>query len=80
LHLIGAVNIEIGNYDLGQAWYKKAVERGASEKSVDDDLRSIFMRADKSKQDELRDHLLKIDPVRYSWVKKRYQETGSISG
>lgn len=69
--LLGAVNIEIGNYDLGQAWYKKAVERGASEKSVDDDLRSIFMRADKSKQEELRDHLLKIDPDRYSWVKKK---------
>jgi hypothetical protein len=69
--LLGAVNIEIGNYDLGQAWYKKAVERGASEKSVDDDLRSIFMRAEKSKQEALLDHLLRIDPVRYSWVKKK---------
>lgn len=69
--LLGAVNIEVGNYDLGQSWYKKAVERGASEKSVDDDLRSIFMRAEKAKQEELRDHLLKIDPVRYSWVKKK---------
>ncbi len=69
--LLGAVNIEIGNYDLGQAWYKKAIERGASEKSVDDDLRSIFMRAEKSKQEALRDHLLKIDPVRYSWVKQK---------
>ncbi len=70
--LLGAVNIEIGNYNLGQAWYKKAVERGASEKSVDDDLRSIFMRAEKSKQEELRDHLLRIDPVRYSWVKRNH--------
>lgn len=69
--LLGAVNIEIGHYDLGQAWYRKAVERGASEKSVDDDLRSIFLRAEKSKQEELHDHLLKIDPVRYSWVKKK---------
>ncbi|KJR98690.1 MAG: hypothetical protein VR65_19430 [Desulfobulbaceae bacterium BRH_c16a] len=69
--LLGAVNIEIGHYDLGQAWYKKAVERGASEKTVDDDLRSIFMRAEKSKQEDLRDHLLKIDPVRYSWVRKK---------
>jgi hypothetical protein len=69
--LLGAVNIEIGHYDLGQSWYRKAVERGASEKSVDDDLRSIFMRAEKSKQEELRDHLLDIDPARYSWVKKK---------
>lgn len=69
--LLGAVNIEIGHYDLGQGWYKKAVERGASEKSVDDDLRSIFMRAEKTKQEELRDYLLKFDPVRYRWAKKK---------
>ena len=69
--LLGAVNIEIGNFDLGHSWYDKAVERGASEKSVDDDLRNIFMRAEKCKQEELRDHLLRIDPVRYSWVEKK---------
>ncbi len=70
--LMGAVNMEIGNYDLGQSWYKKAVERGYSERSVDDELRSIFMSAEKSKQDALRDHLLKVDPIRYSWVKKKF--------
>jgi len=69
--LMGAVNMEIGNYLLGQSWYKKAVERGASEKSVDDDLRGIFMRADKSKQEALRNYLLEIDPARYSWAKKK---------
>ena len=69
--LLGAVNIEIGQYDLGQSWYKKAVERGYSEKSMDSELRGIFMRADKSKQAALRDHLLKIDPTRYSWAKKK---------
>jgi hypothetical protein len=70
--LMGAVNMEIGNFVLGQAWYKKAVERGASEKSVDDDLRSIFMRAEKSKREALRDHLLKMDADRYSWAKKKF--------
>lgn len=69
--LLGAVNIEIGDFELGQSWFRKAVERGYSEKSVDYELRSIFMRAEKSKQDALRDHLLKIDPVRYSWAKKK---------
>jgi hypothetical protein len=68
--LLGAVNIEIGHHDLGQSWFRKAVERGYSEKSVDRELRSIFMCAEKSKQDALRDHLLKMDPVRYSWAKK----------
>lgn len=68
--LLGAVNMEIGQYDLGQSWYKKAIERGYSEKSMDSELRSIYLRSDKSKQAALRDHLLKIDPTRYSWVKK----------
>lgn len=69
--LMGAVNVEVGDFELGQSWFKKAVERGYSEKSVDRELRSIFMSAEKFKQDALRDHLLKIDPVRYSWTKKR---------
>lgn len=68
--LLGAVNIEIGNYDEGQAWYRKAVERGATQKSVDDDLRSIFMSAEKSKRKELGNFLYKNNPERYSWVNK----------
>lgn len=69
--LLGAVNMEMGNHSLGEAWYEKAIERGASEKSVDDDLRSIFMRAVSAKQEELRIYLLNKDPHRYSWAKKR---------
>lgn len=68
--LLGAVNIEMGNYDEGQSWYKKAIERGASEKSVDDDLRSIFKRSEKSKCKDLALFLLKREPERYDWVKK----------
>jgi len=68
--LLGAVNMEIGNHSLGESWYKKAIERGANEKSVDDDLRSIFMRAESSKREELRAYLIKKDPIRYSWAKK----------
>lgn len=70
--LMGAVNMEIGNFVLEQSWYKEAVERGVSEKSVDDELRSIFMRAEKSKREALRDHLLKMDTERYSWAKKKF--------
>jgi TPR repeat protein len=67
--LLGAVNIEIGNYDLGQSWYEKAAQRGASPEAIDEELRSIFRRADQEKQDTLRKHLLNIDPVRYGWTK-----------
>ena len=69
--LLGAVNMEMGNHSMGEAWYEKAIERGASEKSVDDDLRSIFMRATSAKREELRAYLLKKDPHRYRWAKKK---------
>ncbi len=67
--LLGAVNYEIGNHELGRTWYEKAVERGFTEESVDDELRSIFMRAEKTKKIDLCNHLLALDPVRYSWAK-----------
>ena len=69
--LIGALYIETGHYDLGQSWFKKAVERGYSEKLVDNELRSIFMRAEESKQEALRAHLLSVDPERYSWTNRK---------
>ncbi len=68
--LLGAINMEIGQYDKGQSWYQKAIKLGFSEKSMDSDLRSIFRRSDKAKKIALRDHLLSIDPFRYSWTKK----------
>ena len=73
--LLGAVHMEIGNHTTGQSWYEKAIERGYSEKSMDDELKAIFMRAEKSKQKALRIYLLKIDSFRYSWVNKGYNKS-----
>jgi len=75
--LIGAVYMETGYYDLGQEWYAKAVERGATKQAIDSDLRSIFMRADKTIQHEMRVHLLKVDPTRYSWAKSPRKKRSS---
>ncbi len=66
--LLGAVNFEMGNYEAGKDWYAKATERGASERSIDYDLRGIFIRAEKNKREEIRAFLLREDPVRYRWV------------
>ncbi len=68
--LLGAVNIEIGHYDLGLSWYEKAAKRGYSEKSVDNELRGIYMRSAKPQQKALRKYLLKIYPDRFSWTSK----------
>ena len=74
--LLGAVHVEMGDYGLGQEWYAKAVERGASEDSVDQDLRSIYFRADQPKQATMREFLLAQDPVRYAWARPRPTKAG----
>jgi len=67
--LLGAVNFELGHCDVGRDWYAKAIERGASESSIDYDLRGILLRADQSKREEIKAFLLREDPLRYRWVK-----------
>ena len=66
--LLGALHIEMGNYQLGHEWYAKAHERGASKQAIDQELRGIFQRADKAKREEIKAFLLGQDPVRYKWV------------
>jgi tetratricopeptide (TPR) repeat protein len=69
--LLGAIHMETGNYNFGQEWYAKAVERGATIDSVDQDLRNIFFRADQAKQAEMREFLLSDNAARYAWVQQR---------
>ena len=66
--LLGAIYMEIGDYAVGQEWYVKAIDRGATVDSVDQDLRKIFFRADHARQMEMREFLLHEDPVRFSWA------------
>ncbi|WP_186405449.1 cell envelope integrity protein TolA [Candidatus Accumulibacter aalborgensis] len=74
--LLGAVHMELGDFDSGREWYAKAAERGASEHSIDTELRSIFQRADKASRAAMKIFLLAEDPKRYRWVNdKRYQDT-----
>ncbi len=78
--LLGAVHMELGNFDWGREWYEKAAERGASEHSIDTELRSIYQRADKPRREAMKAFLLAEDPERYRWVNdKRYQDT-SVAG
>lgn len=66
--LLGALHMESGNFAEGQEWYAKAEERGASQQSIDSELRSIFQRASEEERKKLRAFLLADDPVRYRWV------------
>ena len=66
--LLGAVNFELGHFDTARDWYAKAIERGATKRSIDFDLRGIFLRADPVRREKIRAFLLLEDPDRYSWV------------
>ena len=67
--LLGAIYMENHEYTLGHDWYSKARDRGAPEKSINADLRSILLKLDKSKRLEMIASLLKKDPYLYGWLK-----------
>ena len=67
--LLGAIYMETSRYDLGQLWYAKAVERGANQRDVDNDLRSIYRRASRDKKAALSAFLIGLDPQRYAWAR-----------
>ena len=69
--LLGAVHIDINNYQLGQDWFEKAVERGARKDDIDQELRNIFFQADTTKRKEMAEFLLHEDPIRYAWVRQK---------
>lgn len=69
--LLGAIYMETSHFALGQEWYNKAIERGFSEKSVDDEIISIFKKADENQKESLRNYLLNLDPHRYKWVNNK---------
>lgn len=74
--LLGAVHMELGNFDHARQWYLKAEQRGATAQSIDTELRSIFQRADKARREAMKVFLLAEDPQRYSWVNdKKHQGT-----
>ncbi len=66
--LLGAVHMELQNFDKGHEWYEKARERGAPEKGIDSELRSIFQQLDLAGREAMKNFLLAEDSHRYQWV------------
>ncbi|WP_407411918.1 hypothetical protein [Acinetobacter sp.] len=67
--LLGAIYMETYQYTLGHEWYEKASERGATNQSINADLKSIISKMDKAKRNEMIEHLLSLDPHAYSWLR-----------
>jgi hypothetical protein len=66
--LLGALCYELDRRAEGDVWFTKAVERGAKPDSIDQELRAILRRASGTRREEIKQHLLALDPERYGWV------------
>lgn len=69
--LMGAICYDRYQHYEGEQWFAKAIARGASPESIDEEIKkSIARMEDKVKRDQLIKKLLEKDPKRYSWSKK----------
>lgn len=73
--LLGAVCIELGDIAAGHAWYVDAEKRGATSRSIDQELRSLLSRTLADEQGRIREFLVAQDPKRFAWLSK-WQQTG----
>lgn len=69
--LMGAICFECGQYGEGEEWFEKAVQRGASSRDQDAELKHIVKNTkEPEKRRKLIDYLLGKDSERYDWAKK----------
>ena len=66
--LLGAVHMELRDFEEGHDWYEKARQRGATEHAIDAELRSIFQQLDSPGREAMKRFLLAEDPRRYQWL------------
>lgn len=66
--LLGAVHMELQHFDKGHEWYEKARERGAPEKGIDSEIRSIFQQLDSPGREAMKIFLINEDSHRYQWL------------
>ncbi|MGB0126259.1 MAG: hypothetical protein WBP72_01385 [Rhodocyclaceae bacterium] len=74
--LLGALHMELSEFETGRHWYDEARKRGAPEQSIDSELRRIFQQMDAPGREAMKRFLLAQDPSRYRWVNEKiYGET-----
>ncbi|WP_414542760.1 hypothetical protein [Nostoc sp. CCY0012] len=68
--LMGAICYDRYQYDKGNVWFEKAIQRGAETEDIDAEIKRILKNAkNDDKRDEAAQYLLKKDAKRYAWAK-----------
>ena len=78
--LLGAVNIELGRIEAGDAWYRKAERLGARADNIESDLRSVLARMSPDQRKQIVDKLLTLDSVQYAWLRRPADTRSAHSG
>lgn len=68
--LMGALCYDTRRYDEGDKWFEEAVKRGAKPNDQDAEIKRILNKKKDKERQEIIDHLVKKDPVRFAWVNK----------
>jgi hypothetical protein len=68
--LMGALCYDTRRYQEGDEWFEKAVKRGAQPNDQESEIRRILNRKKGKERQDIIDHLLKKDPIRFAWVKQ----------
>ena len=66
--LLGAVHMELRNFEKGRDWYEEARKRGAPEQGIDSELRSIFQQLDLAGREAMKNFLLTEDSHQFQWL------------
>lgn len=69
--LLGAIHIELGEYDVGVEWFGEAERLGAKKGAVDHDIRALLARMPNAQINRVAALLVEQDPERFSWLRSK---------
>jgi len=72
--LMGALCYDTRRYEEGDEWFEKAIERGAKPNDQDSEIKRILNKKKGKAREEIIDHLLAKDSIRFAWVKRYAQK------
>lgn len=69
--LLGAIHIELGEYDVGLDWFEEAERLGAIKGAADHDIRALLARMPHAERNRAAGLLIEQDPERFSWLRSK---------